>query len=407
MMRSSIRLAAVLTFSSLLAAGWAHRDTPPPQNQLKTYPLHNKPNSADISPDEILVATECTLEKDTADPKTKTLVEEVQLWNFKEDRLVAEFPLQQEDSRVFGKGHVINSVRGAKSIRFSPDGRFVVASISQTIYVLRANDLSEIRTIPLLPPTSETRTIRGKETVFEPELRDMEISPNGNVVAVLWVTNLLYGTIDLYDLSSGNRIQSWRTPQGWVASTHELTWSADGIILLVAIPNLPPCMSPGSLPDVFAFDVRAGAITQRFRTGLLAGSLAVAPDGRALVVDMNCLGVFANHHPKLKVFDLSTGKHLRDVSGRGFGVRYLVSASADGTRFLAFTGKMKAGYDWGDFVPYDKVVDETFSVWDLKNYEGIVTSQNIPGLRGSGLRISPKGGYAVSYGRASFVYELP
>jgi hypothetical protein len=48
------------------------------------------------------------------------------------------------------------------------------------------------------------------------------------------------------------------------------------------------------------------------------------------------MGVFTNRNPKLKVFDLITGKHLRDVSGRGAGVRYLVSASADGSRFLAF-----------------------------------------------------------------------
>jgi hypothetical protein len=84
-----------------------------------------------------------------------------------------------------------------------------------------------------------------------------------------------------------------------------------------------------------------------------------------------------------------------------------VSASADGSRFLAYTGKMAVEFDWSDAVPYDQVVDETFSVWSLANYEGIVTSQNIHGLKGSDLRLSSKGKYAVSYGKASFVYELP
>jgi len=41
------------------------------------------------------------------------------------------------------------------------------------------------------------------------------------------------------------------------------------------------------------------------------------------------------------------------------------------------------------------------------DYEGIVTSQNIPGLRRSEIRLSSRGNYAVSYGKASFVYELP
>jgi hypothetical protein len=98
---------------------------------------------------------------------------------------------------------------------------------------------------------------------------------------------------------------------------------------------------------------------------------------------------------------------LRSVSARETGARYLVSASGDGSRFLAFTGKMAVKFDWSDAVPDDRVVDETFSVWSLTNYEGIVTSQNIPGLKKSELRLSSKGNYAVSYGKASFVYELP
>ena len=68
---------------------------------------------------------------------------------------------------------------------------------------------------------------------------------------------------------------------------------------------------------------------------------------------------------------------------------------------------MTTKFDWGDFVPLDRIVDETFSVWNSADYAGIVTSQNIPGLKSSDLRISAKGTYAVSSGKASFVYELP
>jgi len=68
---------------------------------------------------------------------------------------------------------------------------------------------------------------------------------------------------------------------------------------------------------------------------------------------------------------------------------------------------MAAKFDCSDAVAYGVAVDETFSVWSLTNYEGIVTSQNIPGLKESELRLSSKGKYAVSYGKASFVYELP
>jgi WD40 repeat protein len=153
--------------------------------------------------------------------------------------------------------------------------------------------------------------------------------------------------------------------------------------------------------------VATGTIKHKFTTGLLTGSIAVTADGRVLAVDEGCLGVFANHDPKLRVFDLSTGKRIREISGRGAGVRYLVSSSADGSRFLAFTGRVKMLFDWGDALPLDIRVDGTFSVWDLSNYAGVVTSQNLRGLNAYGLRLSPKGGYVVSIGKASFIYQLP
>jgi hypothetical protein len=117
--------------------------------------------------------------------------------------------------------------------------------------------------------------------------------------------------------------------------------------------------------------------------------------------------LFRDHDPKLKIFDLASGKCTRTFSGRGSGIRNLVTASADGSRFLAFTGKMKLNFDWGDAISYSVPVDETFSIWSVSNYKGVVTSQNIPGLRESGVRLSPKGRYAVSYGKVSFVYQLP
>jgi len=218
---------------------------------------------------------------------------------------------------------------------------------------------------------------------------------------------MIHGSIQLYDLSSGGSILNWDTPQGWITHTRGLVWHPDGKLILVAIPNQIPCSSPSSQPDIFAFDVQTGAIEHKLASGLLVGSIAVSSDNRVLAVDLNCIGVLKNHEPKLKVFDLTTGKNLRNISGRESGVRYLVSASTDGNRFLAVTGKMRVKFDWGDALPYGVPVDEIFSVWNLVNYEGIVTSQNIPGLRNSEIRLSSKGKYAVSYGKASFVYELP
>ncbi|MFI5092641.1 MAG: hypothetical protein WCE50_12400 [Candidatus Acidiferrum sp.] len=363
---------------------------------MKTFPLHNSPHSADMSPDEKSVVTECTFQSQTGDAGTRGFTEVVQLWNFEEDKLVAEFRLPQVKVGADANGNFSDPTHRERFVRFTSDGNMVVALIDRTIHLLRAADMAELRSIQL--PASNESVVRA-----------LEVSPTEDVAAVLWITDDLHGRIDIYDLASGASLQSWETPFGLVWFTRGLAWHPNGKLLLVAVPNVSPCASPDSRPDVFAFDVATGAIKYKFTTGLLAGSIAVTADGRVLAVDENCLGVFANHAPKLRVFDLATGKKIREVSGRGTGVRYSVTRSADGSRFLAFTGKVRMRFDWSDAVPQDVKVDETFSVWNLSNYEGIVTSQNLPGLNQYeyGIRLSPKGGYATSIGRASLVYQLP
>jgi WD40 repeat protein len=398
--------AAFIAFSPA-AVDVARSELPPLQKELKTYALANSPKSADISPDERLVVTECIKKQEGADASTNTFVDLVQLWNFKGNELIAEFAAPQSERKTSEKNFVKDPVPSGRFVRFTPDGKLVVALIDETIYLLRARDLTELRAIPLVKPQNLTRTMRYRTRVYKPSVRTMEISPNGHLVAVLWLREMTHGNIQLYDLSSGESILNWDTPQGWISHTRGLVWHPNGKLLLIAIPNAMPCMSPDSRPDVFAFDVQTGVIEHKFRSGLLAGSIAVSSDNRVLAVDLNCIGLFKNHDPKLKVFDLITGKNLGKVSGRESGVRYLVSASADGNRFLALTGKMRVKFDWGDALPYGVPVDETFSVWNLVNYEGILTSQNIPGLRRSEIRLSSRGNYAVSYGKASFVYELP
>lgn len=382
-----------------------------PRRQLKTYPLHNRPYSADISPDERFVVTHCAVEKEVPGEGKRQFVDVVQMWNFKENKLIAEMPLGYSDEwEEEGRG-VGRLAMHARAVRFSPDGTLVFAQIGHVVHVLRSGDLTELRRIPMSAPPSAVstyRTPRGRtmSEIEKPYVRAMEVSPQGGLLAVLWVRDELYGRIDLYEIGSGRRVQGWDTPFGWVYFTSGLQWEPDGKRLVVAIPNDFPCGSPGTEPDIFEFDVETGMITKKLRTGMLTGCVALAPGNRVLAVDMNCMGVFKNHHPKLKVFDLRTGKHLRNVSGRGSGVRYFVSASADGSRFLAFTGRLRLTFDWLDLFPDSVPVDETFSVWNLKDYRLIAVSQNVPGLEDSVMRMSPKGNFAVSYRGASFVYDL-
>jgi len=181
---------------------------------------------------------------------------------------------------------------------------------------------------------------------------------------------------------------------------------------VLAVPNGWSCGNPGNEPDVFAVEPASGAIKHKLTTGLLVGDIAVLPDGRVLAVDNDCVGVLRNHDPKLRVFDLYTGKRIKELSGRGGGVRYEVSASRTGERAVADTGIVKARFDWGDMVPFDFHVDSTFSVWNIKTYKGVATSQNLAngvrrhfnGREQMRLRMSPNGGFVL---KGANIYEVP
>jgi len=138
-----VQLFTVVLFCAALGfPGWGQSDKAPPQIQLKTYALHGKPYSADVSPDERAVVTESTLEKETPNPGIKEFEEVVQIWNFKEDKLQADLCVQEQEVKGTAKGYFENPVRDLRVVRFLPNGTAVVALIVQTIYVLDARDLS-------------------------------------------------------------------------------------------------------------------------------------------------------------------------------------------------------------------------------------------------------------------------
>ena len=114
----------------------------PPQSDLKTYPLLNSPNSADISPDERLAATECTI-KDDSGPDAKIFVELVQVWNFREGKLVRQFQVQRVEVHASAGRFFPDPISGPRFVRFSADGSLIAAYIDHVLHVLRTNDLTE------------------------------------------------------------------------------------------------------------------------------------------------------------------------------------------------------------------------------------------------------------------------
>lgn len=334
----------------LLWLAWgcpAYAERPLPQRELKAYVLHENPNSADISPDDSFVVTELSRREATNDQSTGKVSDLVQLWDFRNDKLVGENILRVKTR----ESHEPLTYWRSEFVRYSADGKIVIAYLDRFLYVLRADGLQEIRRIPITGPPAESRTYNGKHGVhnfaIDSEVTNLELSPSRHEVVVVWVRGLSYSWIDVVDFDSAKQTV-------WNTRERGLGW-----------------MNPKAV-----------------------------------------IGVFVNHDPKLRVFDLRTGKKVKELSGRGAGVRYAASASRNGNRVAAYTGIVKARFDWGDMVPFDKHIDTTLSVWNLSNYELLVTSQNLT-ERTSGrfrvagqipLHMSPKGGFVIQGGA---IYELP
>ena len=141
----------------------ARAEGPLPQRELKAYVLHENPNSADISPDDSFVVTELSRREPTNDPSTTKVSDLVQLWDFRNDKLVAENILrvsmrEKRETRAYGR---------SEHVRYSADGKIVIAYLDRFLYVLRADDLQEIRRISITGPPAEARTYKDKHEVHK------------------------------------------------------------------------------------------------------------------------------------------------------------------------------------------------------------------------------------------------
>jgi WD40 repeat protein len=307
---------AVLVLS--LASGCpAYAEGPLPQRELKAYILHENPNSADVSPDDSFVVTELRRREPTNDPSTGKVSDLVQLWDFRNDKLVAENVLRVK-TRERRDPH---TYQRSEYVRYSSDGKIVIAYLDRFLYVLRADDLQEIRRIPITGPPAESRTYKGEHGLhsfaIDSEVTSLELSPARPEVVVVWVRGFSNSWIDVVDFDSAKQTV-WNTRErglGWM-NPKAISWTSDGEHLAVAVPNVFPCERPSDTPDVFVVDPTSGAIENKLSTGLLVGDIALTADGRLFAVDYDCVGVFVNHDPKLRVFDLRTGKKVKELSGR-------------------------------------------------------------------------------------------
>ncbi|MFZ3246428.1 MAG: hypothetical protein WA638_16460 [Candidatus Acidiferrales bacterium] len=324
---------------------------------VREFELPIAPDSASMSPDEQTLAVIIRKADSARQHQQPQFI--LQTWDFRTQKLLEQTQVSLPPSA--------KPVSAAQSqVQYTNDGGGIAAYVGgDEISVFKADSLSPLRQIavPLPPPSLRLANSR---------VCDLEVAPTGNLVALLICPGGIFDDIRLYDLNTGSLAGEWQ--HLLVAWRGALSWLPDGSELALAAPQTMPCHEPlVAIPDIEILNVSSGKIISTFATGMVPQTIAFTPDRRIYAVDGNCAGILSNRDPRMKIFDATSGKTITKVEGRGTGVRYTVSASADGRRLVAFVGKVKARWDWGDFVSETYVEDAAFRVWELPSLTPVST----------------------------------
>lgn len=238
-------------------------------------------------------------------------------------------------------------------------------------------------------------------------VHDVEIDQRGNRAAVLLEWGAEGGELRIYDLGSGNLTRKWSFPNYGFGGV-----SMDPKGARVAISLLP--FSPGERPlpskerNVFTYDVNSGEITSEFSTGYLAAEVRFVGNDTLATVSAET-GLGGHKKDGIRLWDVKTGRLLREILSPPTGVRYHLEVSEDGKTALGYVAKEVNHWWWLD--PASVITEYArFRLWDLATGGVIATSPDLPNTTGSDLALSPKGDvvlvYDVATGGALVFYEL-
>lgn len=402
--RSSWLLMAIVVVASFAPPVVAQRkDHAKQETQAKVYSYAHDAQSADIAPDESVVALERSSRRQASGGKI-VFDEVVELWDFRNDKVLASTVLKSVEAERTSTGFIYNPIHASRFVRFAESGATVVVCIGTHFTLLDGKTLkakSEFEAVPpqtlIMQYESKGKTLSGRHV---PHIAALEVSPDGSLVALVWSRDPSYVGIEVYNLVTSQQTMRWETRDaGNAAGMREgLAWDPSSKLVFVATTH------PG-FSDVLGIDVQSGKLKVAITSGFLAGDVAVAPGPKILVVDHDRPGVTSNHHPKMQVFDL-TGKKLQEVSAERTAVRYSVSVAANGSRAAAWTSDVRCAFDWMDMRCFDYVAKAAFTVWALPEFSKVTTIATP--LRMSGvLKLSASGRYVLAEQTKVQVFELP
>lgn len=369
--------------------------------------------SAAFSPDESRLAV-IAVQRPRKQQETEG-VREIQIWNLRERKLIAEKVLSTEaamDQQWTARQPIslYGYVRSGSMILLYREGQLVLVD-SQRLEEIRRIDL-DIGHWPKFPQSSGEYSF----------MKDAVTDRDGHRVAVLLQWGLSGGgEFRIYDLDSGYLVRKWDYRDlrngDRNAKFGGADLSSDG--RTAALSLIPFALGQGELRskdhNVFVLEVDSGAIVAAINTGYPAGQVRFAPTDPSclLTVSEDNFDKHRSHADTIKVWDPRSGNLLRELTPPLEGVHFEVAVSSNGKRVLGYTGLEKfAGRWWLGQEEYGLLAYDRFSIWDLNSGRIIASSPEIASAQSHRqFLLSPQGDIVLMYptaagGSSLTFYEL-
>lgn len=344
-------------------------------SEMKHWELELAATDADLSPDDRFLAI--TLESPIAPRKSREPVfESIQLWDYQNNTRVGSTQLATYP----------NITPTPNVVRFTADGKCLVASEPTKLYVLEAGTLKSLRVID--PPLDADFLIFHVET-----------APSGHI-ALVGASRYENSMLFAYDLDTGALLFRSKLPH----AISSIAWNQDGTLFAVATPFL--CGPARDTIQVFGTNPWSHLRTLRARHPT---SLAFSQDSLFFVESGFCKGSMFDRHLGLHSFDLREWRQQRTLSLKDRDIHGSVSF-ANG-RLMADTGKLRTGHDWLDGTTWGVAIDTQFTVWAGESPSIEFTSQSRPLARKrwqeSRFRLSRTGKMVLASHEYPEVFQIP
>jgi WD40 repeat protein len=310
------------------------------------------------------------------------VTQEIQIWNFRELKLISEKVLSRNKASP-DIPHPAIALYG-----YTPSGSMLLLGRDNHLLLLDSKTLDEIREINLA--TGNWHNVAWPAIGFS-FVKSVAVDKGGDRAAVLLQWGIGGGgELRVYDLNSGDLIRSWdyhslRKVNDRNADFGGADISIDG--RQVAVSVIPFVLGEGVLHsadrNVFVLDVDSGSTVAALNTGYPAGDVRFAPTAPPVLLTVSADNFDRSRSPKdaIKVWDPVSGKLLRELSSPSGGVHFQVQVSSEGRTVLGYTGHEGfKGHWWHGqeetgFVAYDQ-----FTLWDLATGKVMRSSSQIPPL---------------------------